>query len=812
MAQEYLENPEWFRGEVIEEYRLEEYKGHGEVGVVYRAIREDIQDTVACKLIPAENLRDDWKIELQKVNRLAGVPQVVPYQRHATIEVKGKLFVYIFWQYINGLDLKHYIERYPSAITIDFVLHLADEILRLFFAMQLTGISHDDLHEGNILISNDLRIYGQNPTIKVTDFGIPRLSKAFTPKDDYESLATICYNLLSRIDPSTLDGRNYFIYEQFISFLNKEVIERDYTVGNHVRNPDLLLKHLQRFDQEYEDYRQRRPKLTLKHPFDYWSCEQIGEDFELLSNLYSLQFLGNRDLVERTNTVLTGPRGCGKTTIFRNLSLKAQLLAKTQEVREIDDYIGVYYQCKDLYYAFPYLKEELTPDILQITVHYFDLALLLQILDTLVTIQEVTGKTLSLENFAQLEGFIKLELPSYEVPPAGTSKLRHMSSTVQAKKITLKRRLESGQYDLPADERYLGLDFLKRFCRLLWEAIPWLRNRPFYFFLDDYSLPKVSKPIQLSLNRVIFDRCAECFFKVSTESVVTLCRYDADDKLLDEAREYDLIDLGDYFLLTTERQERQKFLLSIINNRLDKTESIHTDYKRIQDILGKAPYSYNELARRIAAGEHIHYYGVDTLVDLCSGDIANILKILRDIFAEVGGPEAFSEPAGVKIPIGPKIQDKVIREFGNGFLNSIESFSEGSHLRKIVEAFGEVAHYYLCNRTSGNVKGRPRWQAFRMEMRNELKLDDAQSEKYYDNLLRYSVFIRDVRGKSQRGAVVPRLYLRRILIPTFGLTFSHRDSIGLEVEDFNTLLRDPRKFVKIMKVKSGIPEEQRRML
>jgi hypothetical protein len=812
MAQEYLEDREWFRDVVVEGYRLEEYKGHGEMGVVYRAVCEDIQDTVACKLVPAENLRKEWKIELQKVNRLAGVPQVVPYQHHGTVEVKGKLFVFVFWQYISGQDLRHYVEDHPSAVTLDFIQYLADEILQAFYAMQRTTISHDDLHEGNILIADDPRIYGGNPTVKITDFGTPRWSKSFVPKDDYESLARICYNLLSCIDPSTLDGKSRFIYERFISFLNKEVIERDFTIGAWVRNPDLLIKHLRGFSQEYEDFCQQRPKPTLKHPFDYWSCEQIGEDFELLSKLYSLQFLGNRDLVERTNTVLTGPRGCGKTTIFRNLSLKTQLLSKKQEATELGDYIGVYYQCKDLYYAFPYLKEEPTPEVLQITVHYFDLALLLQILDTLLTMQEVSGMTLSAESFALLEGFIKLELPNYQVPPAGTSKLRHMLSTVQAEKLALKRKLESGQYAAPSSRGYLGLDFLKQFCKLLWEAIPWLKNRPFYFFLDDYSLPKISKPLQLSLNRIVFDRCAECFFKVSTESVVSLYPYDADGKLLDEAREYDLIDLGDYFLLTTEREDREKFLLSIINNRLDEAEGIHPKFKRIENILGETPYDNNKLARRIAAGEHVYYHGIDTLVDLCSGDIANILKILRDIFAQVGGPEAFSKQEGVEIPIGSRIQDKVIREFGNGFLNSIESFPEGSHLREIVEAFGEVANYYLCNRISTNVDGRPQWQAFRMEMRDNVQFDDAELEKYYNDLVRYSVFIRDVRGKSQRGAVVPRLYLRRILIPTFRLTFSHRDSIGLEVKEFNTLLRDPGKFVKIMKVKSGIPEEQRRML
>lgn len=806
-----LEDPRQLEGIVVGKYKLEEYIGHGAIGVVYRAVREDIHDTIACKLIPRENLKEGWETELEKVSKLDGIEQVVSYRIHGTEIINGEPFVYIFWQFIRGQNLRDYVEA-DSSITIPFIRNLADQIFRVFLAMEEMGVLHGDLHEGNILIADpDPRLYEPTPRVKITDFGIGYSKSSSSPLDDYASLARICHRLLERIDPAALNGKERFLYSCFVSFLDKQILERDYTVGDYVRNPRLLIERLQNFDQEYEDKQRASHKLTLKHPFDYMSCEQIGDDFVLLRKLYSLHFLGDRDLVERTNTVLTGPRGCGKTTIFRNLSLKTQLLAEAKKQGDFDNYVGVYYQCKDLYYPFSYLKEESSPDVLKITVHYFNLALLLQILDTLVAIEQVSWKTFSEGSLVHLEGFIKAELPSYQIPPKGTSKLRHMFNTVQKEKSELKKKLESGQYNSILPEGYLGLDFLKRLCGFLQETIPWLKNHPFYFFLDDYSLPKISKPLQMSLNRVIFDRCAECFFKISTESVVTLYTCDADGKSLEEAREYDLIDLGDYFLHN--KKARRSFLLDVINNRLEKAETTHRNYKKFEKILGKTPYQDNQLARKIASGEHVHYHGIDTIIDLCSGDIGNILRLLRDIFAQVGGPDAFSKPKGVKIPIGHEIQDKAIREFGADFLNRIESFPEnGRQLRKIAEAFGEIAHWYLCNKTSKNVKRRPQWQAFRIEVRDKMKFDNPKLEEYYRDLLRYGVFVRDVKGKSIRGAVVPRLYLRRILIPTFRLTFSQRDNIGLEVEDFNTLLKDPEEFLRIVKIKARIPKEQKRML
>jgi hypothetical protein len=76
------------------------------------------------------------------------------------------------------------------------------------------------------------------------------------------------------------------------------------------------------------------------------------------------------------------------------------------------------------------------------------------------------------------------------------------------------------------------------------------------------------------------------------------------------------------------------------------------------------------------------------------------------------------------------------------------------------------------------------------------------SKEIYKNLLRYSLFIEDPRGKSIRGKVVPRLYLRRSLIPFFNLTFSTRDSLRLDNKYLELLFLDPARFEKIKTIKN----------
>jgi hypothetical protein len=125
-----------------------------------------------------------------------------------------------------------------------------------------------------------------------------------------------------------------------------------------------------------------------------------------------------------------------------------------------------------------------------------------------------------------------------------------------------------------------------------------------------------------------------------------------------------------------------------------------------------------------------------------------------------------------------------------------------------VEAFGTVAYTHLLYQDAPNQNEKapiPK-QPTRIEPLQEPTLS-PNAERIYNELLRYSVFIEDVRGKSRRGHVVARLYLRRLLIPHFNLTFSTRDSIELEPSQIEVLLNDPETFLKAKRLKGTSGDE-----
>ena len=169
--------------------------------------------------------------------------------------------------------------------------------------------------------------------------------------------------------------------------------------------------------------------------------------------------------------------------------------------------------------------------------------------------------------------------------------------------------------------------------------------------------------------------------------------------------------------------------------------------------------------------------GKETLCRLCSGDIHYLIGLVREMVAFAGGPDVLAKATAAPRVL-QRLQNRAIREAAGGFLKNLRSIPKhGDQLVAIVTAFGNVAHSCVKFRNSRNEAGNPPHQASRNEPYEPFTLSD-EAQRLYDELLRYSVFIEDFRGKSRRGKVVPRLYLRRFLIPHFNLTFSTRTRLS----------------------------------
>lgn len=796
-------------GEVIRGYTLIKEIGRGNNGVVYSARDEFVDHTVACKLIPKSNLRESWEIEIRKANKLTGINEVAAYMAHGSIKLDNNEYIFVFWEYIEGKDIRKIIREDPSTITLEVIKSIVEQLLNVFYAMKVRRITHGDLHLGNILLSYDDRLIEQIARIKITDFGFGCSCNNLTPKDDYIGLAEICHELLQLIEPSELsDGKIRYFYDNFLDdFIPKKLLEMDPTTSNFVRRPEELLKILKGIDQSYSSLSERKEELLL-NPFDYLRCEQIGNSFKLLQNLYSKNFPGYNDFLRRNNTILTGPRGCGKTTILKNLSLKTQLLAGNFDGLN-DNYIGIYYHCYDLHFTFPYLPSNLNSDKRRGIIHYFNLSILYEIVDLLDIIATKREDLIEEEEILGFQNFVKEHFIGFSPPPHGTNILKHLKEVIIVHKRELKKWFNKPRGTEKPE--FLGLDFIKELSVFLNQHVGFCKGKPIYYLLDDYSLPIISEPIQSTLNDFILfpSEGSEHFYKISTESIVTFHQYSTTKQLV-ENREYVVVDLGKLFLLEKSDTISQ-FLSDIINNRLKHSSGIHPRYHDIRPILGDSPYkSNNDLALNIrnasgdAPRERVLYSGWQTIVNLCSGDVANILEIIKSMFTPFGA-DAFGREDGISIPLSYQesdkqknthLQDKAIREAGTTFLQQIDTINEkdfGTQLRQITESFGYVAHYYLMYVNTRNVNSAPPHQAFRIELQENPSLDEKTMD-LYNNLIRYGIFFVDKRGKSQRGHVVHRLYLRPLLIPTFKLTFSKRDSVRLDPNDFTLLLKDPEGF------------------
>jgi len=805
--------PDPYVGLVISGYTLEKQVGSGQIGTVYQAIRKDPYDVWACKIIPEGKLRHGWERELQKISRLRGIPEVVQFHTFGGDHDKDhRPFSYVMFDFISGQNLGKYLESPAAPINIAFVETLAEALLRTLHACEAESISHGDLHAGNIMISEpDGRVPGSPRRVFITDFGYGGSHNAIQPKDDRKQIASIVLSLLNPFDPHELAPRDRVLHRKLSDFMRKGVLEEDHTQLRYVAGSTSLYDAYQQVRRLAErESAAAQQGIELRGPDDYLVAEALGYRVDEWQNLFVPVFLGASDLLSRNITVLTGARGCGKTMAFRRLTLfMDQVIGAPSGVKGADDILGFYLNCRDLVEAFPWTPRTLNRAAKEQVTHYFHLAWLTEIVRSLALAPRPAE-----DKYRFVSDYLRtLYGDRYQAPALDSDHLHHIRAFVESEKERC-RKVKVGS--LPGLENWplARLDFLDTLQAVLSKNLPWVGTRPTFLFLDDYTVPTITREVQNVLNQVVFKRRADIFFKVSTESANSFSRVGPQGKPMELDHDFKLLDLANESL--HQPYERKFDLLDrIFQRRILRHEGYQSTSYGLKDVLGESRFSNNELAQKLrqiasrnAPRERIYYAGADSFVGMWSSDIRTMIQVFTDVLKD-----NWDRYLGKRLKVDQTIQDKRYKDAGGEFLAMTEHLKNpvfwetslppkkpthpyGGHLRDIAQAFINIARYELTkgNLVSNQGAMNPR-QAFRIEIIDQLRLPDDVID-YYQGLIRWHIFLPDWRGKSVRGMLTPRLFLNRLLLPFANLTFSSHDNISLRNEEFVSLLRSPNSFLR----------------
>ncbi|MCY3852180.1 MAG: protein kinase [Gammaproteobacteria bacterium] len=770
---------------------------------VYRAHSDEVAGDLAFKFVPQENLSVDPKQsdiyleEARKANLLENESVVRCINALLWEDDKlGNTFVVFIFQYVPGLSLREYIKKYRDDINVPFVEKFLTTMFSLLFELDLRGMKHGDLHSGNVLVSKSEFDLTGRPTFKVTDFGVAGVT-AKPHTNDYLSIAHTLKDLLSCIDYQKQQSRDRYVLSILRDdFLKRHLIETDSLADSLAQNAKELDAKLRTVDNSFQEATREHTSAKMVTPFDYPNCEQMGNSHLLLRNLYSDRLLGLTEIQARSNLVLTGPRGCGKTTVFRALSLDYKISTESDNPDQLQ-FIGVYYRCDDLYFSFPRYELPERQEAIDIPMHFAIVSLMAE------TLRHVSfwAKKYFEEEFEKKEPEVTKEL--WEIigltqppEPSAGQFTALIDKLVKQRDRAAKKQQFCHVPEVPI-KGYMGPEVLLKFCSALRKTFTFLQERPFFYFIDDYSTPKITEKLQQNLNRLFMHRSADVFFKLSTESPISFERKDVDEKQYVEEREYYLLNLGLRYL-ESDSSQVQSFLEDLFQRRFHEVKDFPCD--SLMELLGDNPRNENDTARqfRERKGQNT-YWGVQTVTAMCSGDIHYMIRLVGKMVEDVGDLSSSED-----VPrISSVRQSRTIRTAAGEFIESVRNLPRhGEKLALIISTLGNVASSYMRYRNARNEKGNPPHQASRIEPYEALHLsDDAQH--LLNDLIRFSILMMDSRGKSRRGDVVPRLYLRRYLLPYFNLTFSKRDSIQLENDEIELLLTDPSTFEKRKRIKSA---------
>lgn len=808
----------------------------GYKGFVLKVEEADTGAIYAAKIcVPDDYETRTEFIETKLANKLRGNEGlfVIPERAGRVSRFEGmpgseSSFVCFISEWIVGETLEQRCQSVDANIDPDFVCIVTREILIAIQFLESRGLKHDDLHWGNVMIrvrDPDLALTEEDKKqlrISIIDMGSLKEFDQATQKskDDNLSLIQIMTNLHNIIWQRRQIATSYPAFVSGYRKLIEEMAEED-----HLRffpTKESLPRSITQLRENLKNI--QLPELNRPfHPFEAISAEHLADDKTLLS-LFEDSLPWFSSVLEPKPIVLTGPRGCGKSMLFRYMAAKTHLATspRSAEKQENLNFFGVYISCAThlqnnlIWIA---RKPNRAGQLAESITTFFQLVIIREFLRSIaVAYQDESARAhygLTESGIDRLINYISQYFLEQIETPRLTSKLRilHFADDIDRLRIQLHLDLiNERQVNFKLSDTFLG-DITTK----LRAEIPRFARIPIVFLLDDYSSNRVHPDIQAVLNKVIFERRESHYFKVSCEKFGFIPN-DIDGVRIDPTREYEEVDAGSYAIGGLTDTVSKKFLSGLIDLRLElakwagRTSTLIGTAKDLREDVKLAKYIREEGSSQ---GKHSYYYGMDRLASLWSGDIATILQIVKEMFV-LGHVDKDS-----KNIVAQHIQHQAIVSVSRAFKDRICGYHPyGPEMAVILNNFGSMARDILVTGQLDS-DGNPR-RLYRLEMTKDkpeniltlLAEKNSEAAGLAKELLRRAIFIQlsESRGKEGVSTQTVRWEIRKIFLPAFGTSLERNSYIDIKsLDSFLHMLTDSKSFCTQVSARYLLGKKQDRL-